>query len=310
MAGNGEKLTIAVTGATGLVGSRLVAKLAAAGHKVRVLTRNTGSARAKLTYPGLEFFGPAEWARGVEGAYGVVNLAGEPIATRWTDDLKKAIKSSRVGATTAVVNAIKAAPADKRPKVLVSASAVGYYGISQTATYSEDSPSGNDYLAEVCRAWEAAALEAQSAGVRVVIARIGIVLAPEGGALGKMLPVFQIFAGGPLGSGKQWMSWIHRDDLVDLITQALTNPAYAGVYNATAPKPVRMSELCSALGNMLGRPSWLPVPEFALMTLLGEGASVVLDGQRVMPTRTQAAGYRFKYADIGDALRNLRLVSR
>ncbi|PNW83260.1 hypothetical protein CHLRE_05g233305v5 [Chlamydomonas reinhardtii] len=305
MAGNGEKLTIAVTGATGLVGSRLVAKLAAAGHKVRVLTRNTGAARSKLSYPGLEFFGPADWAKGVEGAYGVVNLAGEPIATRWTDDLKKAIKASRVGATTSVVNAIKAAPADKRPKVLVSASAVGYYGISQTATYSEDSPSGSDYLAEVCRAWEAAALEAQSVGVRVVIARIGIVLAPEGGALGKMLPVFQIFAGGPLGSGKQWMSWIHRDDLVDLITQSLTNPAFSGVYNATAPKPVRMSELCSALGNMLGRPSWLPVPEFALMTLLGEGASVVLEGQRVMPTRTQAAGYRFKYADIGDALRNL-----
>ncbi|KAG2487483.1 hypothetical protein HYH03_013904 [Edaphochlamys debaryana] len=306
----GEKMTVAITGATGLVGSRLVAKLAAAGHKVRVLTRNPASARSKLSYPGLEFFGPADWARGVEGATGVVNLAGEPIATRWTEDLKRSIKASRVGATTAVVDAIKAAPADRRPKVLVSASAVGYYGISQTATYSEDSPSGRDYLAEVCRAWETAAQGVTSAGVRLCVLRIGIVLAPEGGALGKMLPVFQIFAGGPLGSGKQWMSWIHRDDLVDLIMQSLSNPAYEGVFNATAPKPVRMSDLCSALGNILGRPSWLPVPEFALMTLLGEGASVVLEGQRVMPTRTQAAGYRFKYSDIGDALRNLRPILR
>ncbi|GFR53108.1 hypothetical protein Agub_g15817 [Astrephomene gubernaculifera] len=309
-ANKGEKMTVAVTGATGLVGSRLVAKLAAAGHKVRVLTRNPATARAKLGYPGLEFFGPGEWARGVEGATGVVNLAGEPIATRWTEELKRSIKSSRVGTTTALVDAIKAAPEERRPQVLVSASAVGYYGISQSATYSEDSPSGSDYLAEVCRAWEAAAEGAAAAGVRVAILRIGIVLAPEGGALGKMLPVFQIFAGGPLGSGKQWMSWIHRDDLVDLILQALSNPSFSGVYNATAPKPVRMSELCSVLGNILGRPSWLPVPDFALMTLLGEGASVVLEGQRVLPTRTQAAGYRFRYSDIGDALRNLRLAGR
>lgn len=303
-------MTIAITGATGLVGSRLAAKLAAAGHKVRVLTRNPSSARSKLTYPGLEFFGPNDWARGVEGATGVVNLAGEPIATRWTEDLKRSIKSSRVNTTTSLVDAIKACPAAKRPKVLVSASAVGYYGVSQTATFSEDSPSGRDYLSEVCRSWESAAQAASAAGVRVVVLRIGIVLAPEGGALAKMLPVFQIFAGGPLGSGKQWMSWIHRDDLVDLAIEALSNPAYEGVYNATAPKPVRMSELCSALGNILGRPSWLPVPEFALMTLLGEGASVVLDGQRVMPTRTQAAGYKYKYADIGEALRNLRLYAR
>ncbi|GLC74878.1 hypothetical protein PLESTF_001567200 [Pleodorina starrii] len=305
-----EKMTVAITGATGLVGSRLVAKLAAAGHKVRVLTRNPASARSKLSYPGLEFYGPSEWRRGVEGASGVVNLAGEPIATRWTEDLKKSIKSSRVGATTAVVDAIKAAPADKRPGVLISASAVGFYGISSTATYTEDSPSGNDYLAEVCRAWEAAAQSASSVGARVAILRFGIVLAPEGGALGKMLPVFQIFAGGPLGSGKQWMSWIHRDDVVDLMIEALSNPAYSGVFNATAPKPVRMSELCSVLGNILGRPSWLPVPDFALMTLLGEGASVVLEGQRVMPARTQAVGYRFKYPDLSDALRNLRMSAR
>ncbi|KXZ41576.1 hypothetical protein GPECTOR_383g186 [Gonium pectorale] len=299
-------MTIAITGATGLVGSRLTAKLVAAGHKVRVLTRSISSARSKLSYPGLEFFGPADWAKAVEGATGVVNLAGEPIATRWTDELKRSIKSSRVGATTAVVDAIKAAPEGKRPKVLVSASAVGYYGISQTATYSEDSPSGNDYLAEICRAWEAAANAATSAGVRVAVLRFGIVLAPEGGALGKMLPVFQVFAGGPLGSGKQWMSWIHRDDLVDLIMQSGARfpsgaPALRGppVLNPCPPLPP------SPLGNIMGRPSWLPVPDFALMTLLGEGATVVLEGQRVMPTRTQAAGYRFKYSDIGDALRNL-----
>jgi len=297
-------MTVAITGATGLVGSKLASRLAAQGHKVRVLTRDVNAAKSKLPYPGLEFFPQSKWADAVKGATGVVNLAGEPIATRWTPEHKAQIKASRVRTTQAVVDAIRSAPEGQRPKVLVSASAVGFYGNSQTASFVEDSPAGSDYLAEICKEWEAAAKGAEGVA-RTVVLRIGIVLAPEGGALGKMLPVFQIFAGGPLGSGRQWMSWIHRDDLVQLVIEALRNPAYAGVYNATAPKPVRMSELCSALGGIMGRPSWLPVPDFALQTLLGEGATVVLEGQRVLPQRTQAAGFSYKYSELGDALKNI-----
>ncbi|KAI7841523.1 hypothetical protein COHA_004695 [Chlorella ohadii] len=232
-------------------------------------------------------------------------LTGEPIATRWTPDIKAEVKRSRVATTRQLAAAINACPAEQRPKVLVNASAVGYYGSSehlQSTTFSESSAPGRDYLAEVCREWEAAAEEAQT---RVVILRTGIVLAKEGGALGRMIPVFSIFAGGPLGSGRQWCSWIHRDDVVGMILEGIRNPAWQGVYNATAPNPVRMGELCSALGSVMGRPSLVPVPDFALRTLLGEGASVVLEGQRVVPTRAQDAGFKFKYTQVTDALRNV-----
>lgn len=296
-------MTVAITGATGLVGSRLVAKLSSQGHTVRILTRNVSSARSKLPYGRLEFFAPEEWASAFDGTTGVVNLAGEPIATRWSASHKAEIKRSRIATTQTVAKAINALPAERRPGVLVSTSAVGYYGVSDNETFSENSSSGSDFLSEVCREWEAVA---DSAKVdRKVIVRFGIVLAKEGGALAKMLPVFNVFAGGPLGSGRQWFSWIHRDDLVALIMEALQNPDYSGVYNGTAPNPVRMSELCSQLGSVLGRPSWLPVPDFALQTLLGEGAGVVLDGQRVLPTRVQEAGFKFKFPEVAAALKDV-----
>ncbi|KAF5843782.1 hypothetical protein DUNSADRAFT_8297, partial [Dunaliella salina] len=199
-----EKMTVAITGATGLVGSRLASKLASQGHTVRALTRNPGSARSKLPFPGVEVYGPADWARAIQGATGAVNLAGEPIATRWTQEIKDQVKASRVRTTKTIVDYIAGTPEEQRPNVLVSSSAVGYYGTSQNASFSEDSQPGSDYLAEVCQEWEAAAKEAEGK-TRTVILRIGIVLASDGGALGKMLPVFQIFAGGPLGSGRQWM---------------------------------------------------------------------------------------------------------
>mmetsp|Transcript_1727 Transcript_1727/g.5018 ORF Transcript_1727/g.5018 Transcript_1727/m.5018 type:complete len:383 (-) Transcript_1727:630-1778(-) len=300
---DGEKMTIAITGATGLVGSRLVSKLSSQGHSVRVLTRNVGAARNKLPYGRLQFYAPAEWASAFDGATGVVNLAGEPIATRWTPAHKAEIKRSRVATTRAIADAVNSLPEDRRPRVLVSTSAVGYYGVSDTETFSEKSGSGQDFLSEVCREWEAAADDTQVA--RKVVVRSGIVLAREGGALAKMLPVFNVFAGGPLGSGRQWFSWIHRDDLVSLIIEALTSDAYSGVYNGTAPNPVRMSELCSQLGTVLGRPSWLPVPDFALQTLLGEGAGVVLDGQRVLPARAQEAGFKFKFPEVSAALKSV-----
>ncbi|MEW5306516.1 MAG: hypothetical protein WDW36_008974 [Sanguina aurantia] len=304
-AAGSEKMTVSITGATGLVGSRLASKLASQGHKVRVLARDVGKARSKLPYPGLEFFAPGQWSQAIAGSTGIANLAGEPIATRWTPELKATIKSSRVNVTKSLVEAIRATPANLRPKVLVSSSAVGFYGTSNTSTFNDDSPSGSDYLSQVCREWEAAATEAEALGVRVCLMRTGIVLAREGGALGKMLPVFQVFAGGPLGTGKQWMSWIHRDDLVAMFIEALQNPAYSGPYNATAPKPVRMNELCGAIGSILGRPSWLPVPDFALQSLLGEGATVVLDGQRVLPTKIQGAGFSYKFPEVSSALESL-----
>jgi uncharacterized protein (TIGR01777 family) len=297
-----SKGSVAITGATGLIGTRLVEALRSQGYSVKVLTRNPASARSKLRQTsGVEFFGLSQWAAAIKGTSAVVNLAGEPIATRWTPELKTEIKQSRVRTTTALADAINALPESERPGVLISSSAVGFYGANDNSTFNESSGPGNDYLSEVCKEWEAAANKAQT---RVVILRTGIVLSREGGALSKMIPVFQIFAGGPLGSGRQWCSWIHRDDVVGMILAAMSDSKWTGIYNATAPNPVTMGELCSELGAVMGRPSFFPVPDFALKTLLGEGARVVLDGQRVVPARAQEVGYAFKYTKVQDALRN------
>ncbi|XP_020571818.1 epimerase family protein SDR39U1 homolog, chloroplastic isoform X2 [Phalaenopsis equestris] len=191
-----------------------------------------------------------------------------------------------------------------RPSVLISATAIGYYGTSETEVFDEKSPSGNDYLAEVCREWEAKALEVDK-DVRLLLIRVGIVLGQDGGALAKMIPLFRTFAGGPLGSGKQWFSWIHIDDLVSLIYEALRNPSYKGVINGTAPNPVRLSEMCDQLGEVMGRPSWLPVPDFVLKAVLGEGASIVLEGQKVIPVKARELGFKFKYPFVKDALRDI-----
>lgn len=169
-------------------------------------------------------------------------------------------------------------------------------------TFDETSSSGNDYLSEVCREWEAMAQKVDDT-VRLVLLRSGVVLDKDGGALAKMIPIFSLFAGGPIGSGKQWFSWIHRDDLVSLIIEAVSNPAYKGVINGTAPNPVRLAEMCDRLGRVMGRPSWLPVPEFAVKAIFGEGASVVLDGQRAVPRRAQELGFKYKYPHVSDAIR-------
>ena len=304
-------MKVAIAGATGFVGSRLVEKLQAAGHQVVVLSRDAARALRVFpasAYPNLEVvaYTPAEsgdWQKSIEGCDGVVNLAGVPIAEeRWTPARQQAILDSRRLTTAKLVEAI--VNANPRPSVFVSASAIGYYGTSETAELDETSLAGDDFLAAVCKDWEAAAQPAKNAGTRLAILRLGIVLG-MGGALGKMLPAFKLFAGGPLGTGKQWFSWVHREDVVDLILYALQNSQVQGVLNATAPNPVRMNELCQTLGEVLKRPSWLPVPSFALELLLGDGAKVVLEGQKVLPKQTLASGFQYQYPTLKLALEEI-----
>jgi uncharacterized protein len=297
-------MKVAITGATGFVGSRLVERLQSLGHEVIVLTRNPAAARQKFpiaVYKTVEILGYAsDWQTQIAGCDGVVNLAGTPIADqKWTPEYKQQILDSRLQTTANLVAAM--AQADPQPKVLVSASAIGFYGTSETREFNEQSPAGNDFLAEICEQWEAAATQVQASGTRLVILRLGIVLG-MGGALGKMLTPFRLFAGGPIGSGRQWFSWIHQDDVVNLIVKALTDSAMQGVYNATAPSPVRMAELCHVLGQQMKRPSWLPVPGFAIEALLGDGAVVVLEGQKVMPQQTLNSGFNYEYQTLDRAL--------
>ena len=304
-------MKIAITGATGFVGSRLVQKLNAQNHQIIVLTRNLVKAQRvfpSLTFSNVEFvtYTPKEsgaWQESISGCDAVINLAGEPISERWTAQLKQEIRESRQLGTRKIVEAI--AKAAVKPKVLISGSAIGYYGTSETAVFEETSLSGNDFLAQVCQDWEAEARQVEELGVRLAIIRVGIVLANGGGALAKMLTPFQLFTGGPIGTGKQWFSWIHRDDLVNLIVEALTNEQMSGAYNATAPNPVKMEQFCQNLGEAMKRPSWLPVPEFALELLLGEGAILVLEGQQVLPKKTQALGFKFQYPELQSALREI-----
>ncbi|KAK9677791.1 hypothetical protein RND81_11G167400 [Saponaria officinalis] len=300
-----KQMVVSVTGATGFIGRRLVQKLHQEKHQVHVLTRSKNNAQLIFPvnkFPGIVLADERDWKDSIRGSNAVVNLAGMPISTRWSPEIKKEIKESRIKVTSKVVEVINGLQADERPNVLVSATAVGYYGTSETRVFDEQSPSGNDYLSEVCREWEASALKVNK-DVRVARIRIGVVLGKEGGALAKMIPLFMMFAGGPIGSGRQWFSWIHLDDIVNLIYEALSNPAYEGVINGTAPNPVRLAEMCEHLGNAMGRPSWLPVPDFALKAVLGEGATVVLEGQKVLPTRAKELGFSFKYPYIKDALK-------
>ncbi|MEL6157597.1 MAG: TIGR01777 family oxidoreductase [Cyanobacteria bacterium J06554_11] len=304
-------MKIAVTGATGFVGTQLVDRLVTEGHDVTVLTRSVSKARK--VFAGSKFkpvdyvtYVPTqsgEWQAAISGCEGVVNLAGEPISERWSAERKQRILDSRKVGTQKLVEAI--INAEQKPKVLVSSSAIGYYGTSETAEFFETSePAENDFLSQVCQAWEAEANKAKDAGVRVTIVRTGIVLG-DGGAIAKMITPFKLYAGGPIGSGRQWFSWIHLDDLVSLFLKALLDPSMHGVYNGTAPEPVRMNDLCKTLGEVMDRPSWLPVPDFAIEALLGDGAVVVLKGQKVLPERTQAAGFSYQYAEPKEALKDV-----
>jgi len=302
-------MRIAITGGSGFIGRRLVARLLERGDEVLVLSRRPEQARRVLgASPNLKLleydpYQPQAWASALEGYEAIVNLAGEPLASsRWTEAKKREIRRSRVETTQALVQAL--ASLGQKPQVLISSSAVGYYGSHPEGDpLTEADPPGQGFLAEVCQAWEAAARPAEELGIRLAILRTGIVLGPDGGALAQMLAPFQFFLGGPIGSGKQWVSWIHRDDWVSLACFLLQQGS--GVFNATAPNPVQMEEFCRTLGQVLARPSWLPVPAPALELLLGEAAQVVLTGQKVIPQAALQLGFTFQYPHLKEALRQL-----
>jgi len=291
---------VVVTGGTGFLGRALVAALLAKGRSVAVVTRDP--ARAKLP-SGARAVAWEELPAAVDGADAVVNLAGETIAQRWTAAAKGRIVASREEAAAKVGVALRAARA--RPAVLLNASAVGFYGDRGDEELTEASPAGTGFLADTVRAWEEAARRAAPEGVRLVLPRVGVVLGEEGGALAKMLLLFRLGLGGPLGSGRQWMPWVHRDDLVALLVAALEDPRYEGPVNATAPNPATMKEFAATLGRVLRRPAFAPAPAFAIRAAMGEMASLVLDGQRALPAKAAALGFRFRFERLEPALRDL-----
>jgi uncharacterized protein len=301
-------MRVVVAGATGFIGVRLVEQLHSLGYTVIVLARDAQKATRqfpKAAFPNVEIISytptlAGEWGGVFSNCDGVVNLAGTPIfGQAWSKTRKQEILHSRQLTTRQIVEAIKSA--SPKPQVLVNASAVGFYGTDLTKEFDESSSGGNDFLAGICKAWETEADAASSLGVRVVKIRNGLVFGP-GGFLGQILPIFKLGAGGKIGSGKQWLSWIHRDDLVNLIIFALTNPQIVGVANGTAPNPVTNEEFTQALAKAINRPALLPVPAFALQTLLGEASILALEGQKVLPKKAEMSNFQFQYPAIELAL--------
>jgi uncharacterized protein (TIGR01777 family) len=288
-------MRVAVAGATGLIGRRLVAALLARGDSVVALSRDPARARAVLGVEAGSASAP------VSGFDAVVNLAGEPIAQRWTPAAKEQIRASRVDGTARLVEALSAA--SPRPAVVVSASAAGYYGDRGDELLEESAAPGADFLADVCREWEKAALSATELGLRVALIRTGVVLDRAGGALAKMLPPFRLGLGGPVAGGGQWMAWIALDDLVGMYIAALSSDGWSGPVNACAPNAVTNAVFSRELGGAVHRPAVMPVPGFALRAMYGEMASVVLASQRMMPRRASELGFSWQYGTLGPALR-------
>ncbi|MBV9122228.1 MAG: TIGR01777 family oxidoreductase [Planctomycetes bacterium] len=305
-------MRVLVTGATGLIGNHLLPRLRERGDAVVVLTRRPAAARERLGTDCTIVEGDptreGTWMDALADCDGVINLAGESVfGKRWNEEVKNLLRESRVQATANVVKALARNPrtAEGQPRVLVNASAIGYYGPRGDEELIESSPPGNDFLAGVTTAWENAARPAEQHGLRTALVRIGIVLDPRGGALAQMVPPFKFGLGGPVASGKQWMSWIHYHDVVGILLLALDNAAAVGPINGTAPQPVTNRDFARALGRTLHRPSFLPVPAFALKLRFGEVAEVLTTGQRVLPARAQSLGYRFQFPDLDGALRDL-----
>lgn len=291
-----------IAGATGFLGQALVRALDVEGHDTIVLTRGASAGGNLNMIRWTPDGGIGEWARALDGADAVVNLAGAPIAARrWTRAQKQRILDSRVLATRSLAAAI--ARATRPPRVMISGSGVGYYGPRGDEIVTEDTGPGTDFLAEVCKAWEAEAVAAERSGTRVAIVRTGLVLARDGGALQQMVRPFTFFVGGALGSGRQYMPWIHRDDWVGMVRTLLQAENARGAFNGTGPSPVTNGEFTRALARAMRRPALMRAPGFALKIALGEMAeSLLLTGQRAVPARALAAGYRFTYATVDEAL--------
>lgn len=294
-------MKVAISGVSGLVGGALRASLTKDGHDVVAISRRS-------SLPPLETI---TWdvdngrvdASGLEGVDALVHLAGEPVAQRWNDTTKKAIRNSRVDSTRLLIESLRSLK--DPPKLLVSASAVGFYGDGGDAELDEASPAGDGFLPDVCQEWEKTTMEALGLGIRAACVRIGVVLSTQGGALGKMLTPFKLGLGGPLGHGKQWMPWIHIDDIVGVFRFVISNDDLVGAVNGTAPNAVTNTSFTKALGQALHRPALLPVPSFGLKLLFGEMSQILLEGQRVLPKKLLNTGYEFKYPHLPEALEDI-----
>jgi hypothetical protein len=299
---------VTVTGATGLIGPRVVAALQDRGAQVSVLSRDPARASRRLQREGREPVEAYAWdlmaepapAEALDGRDAVVHLAGENIAQRWSAQAKQAIRESRVTGTRNLLAGMRQATSS--PRTLVSSSGVGYYGAHGEEPLDEEAPAGRDFLAQVCVEWEAEAQKAEGLGARVVCVRTGVVLDKNGGALEKMLPPFRLGVGGPVAGGRQFISWIHRDDLVGMIATAVGDERWSGPLNATAPTPVSNRDFSRALGRALKRPALLPVPAVALALLYGEMAEIVTEGARVVPAKALVLGYEFAHPELDEAL--------
>lgn len=301
-------MKILIAGGTGFIGSEVCKKLLKQGNEVVLLTRLNEKLHPVLQVPGISAVEYPYTAESeiptslMEEMDGIINMAGEPIFTgRWTEEKKKKIMDSRVNITRQLVAAI-ARCTKKKPQVLVSASAVGYYGPQDDAIMTEDSPPGDDFLARVCIEWEKEASKAIPLGVRTVMIRTGIVLDKGGGALAQMIPPYKFYIGGPIGSGHQYFSWIHREDMTELYVTAVLDSRLSGPVNSSSPNPVTMKELSKTIGKVLKKPSWFPVPSFLAKLIMGESAQVVVTGQRVMPNKLVEIGFPYRYPTIQEAL--------
>lgn len=304
-------LRVTVTGASGLIGAKLVKSLQGRGAHVTVLTRDPTRAKAKLGEVEALSWDPISEpapAHALAGRDAVIHLAGEPVAQRWSAKVKRAIRESRSIGTRNLIEGIAQVKDNERaghPRTLVSSSAIGYYGAHGEEPLDEDAPPGRDFLAEVCVEWEAAAAAAgPQLGMRAVQLRTGVVLDRSGGALGKMLPAFRLGVGGPVAGGSQYMSWIHAQDVVGMMLAAIEDERWTGPFNATAPEPVSNHDFSKALGRVLKRPSLLPVPGLALHALYGDMAEIVTSGARVMPAKSLVLGFQFAHPQLDEALRS------
>jgi uncharacterized protein (TIGR01777 family) len=299
-------MRVIITGGTGLIGRALTQNLIKNGHEVIVLTRNPVQVDLPAGAIAEQWDGRSTegWSHWVDGANAIVNLAGAGLAdSRWTAARKAAIRNSRLDAGRVVVQAVK--KAKRKPEVVLQSSAVGYYGPRDNSVITEDAVPGVDFSAKICVDWEASTASVESLGVRRVILRTGVVLSTKGGALPRMMLPFKFFIGGPIGSGKQWLSWIHLADEVAAIRFLIENKAAAGRFNLTAAQPVTNADFGQAIGKVMGRPAVMPTPAFALKLAFGEMSTILLTGQRVVPQRLQELGFTFQYSEVEEALKDL-----